>query len=190
MPQHPRSTPDTAPAPRQRPTTSAGLLHVGAVAGLCGATAVALWFLVADVVAGHPFATPARLGAAVGAALGANVLTRAAPLAVLVYTFVHYAAFIALGVAAALVARRAQREPSVLAGAFLLFVVAEVAFHGLVALLPESAFRGTSVWLQIAVGNLIAAAAMGAALWRAHPELRGELAHALGGGGERLASGV
>ena len=166
---------------RDHALAAAGILRVGTVAGLLGATAVAGWFFVADLLANRPFFTPATLGTALGAALGGPATWRTEPVAVLVYTLAHYAAFVALGIAAGVVARRAQREPSVLAGAFLLFVVAEVGFHGLVALLQETAFRDSSVWLQIAVGNLIAAAVMGAALWRAHPELRGELTHALGG---------
>ena len=41
------------------------VLHEGFIAGLIGAAAVALWFLVVDVIAGRPFFTPAMLGSAV-----------------------------------------------------------------------------------------------------------------------------
>ena len=42
----------------------------GIVAGILGATAVALWFLGVDTIAGHPFATPAALGRGLVGILG------------------------------------------------------------------------------------------------------------------------
>src|SRR5437879_8435009 len=41
------------------------ILREGFIAGLIGAGAVALWFLVVDIIAGRPFFTPAMLGSAV-----------------------------------------------------------------------------------------------------------------------------
>src|SRR6266566_4914714 len=41
------------------------ILREGFIAGLIGAAAVALWFLIVDVIAGRPFFTPAMLGSAV-----------------------------------------------------------------------------------------------------------------------------
>src|SRR5207237_708962 len=40
------------------------ILREGFIAGLIGAGAVALWFLIVDVIAGRPFFTPAMLGSA------------------------------------------------------------------------------------------------------------------------------
>src|SRR5207244_5513308 len=69
----------------------------GLVAGLLGAAAVALWFLIYDTVAGVPLRTPALLGAALFHGLrdpAALVITT--PL-VLEYTFFHGLAFILFG---------------------------------------------------------------------------------------------
>ena len=63
----------------------------------------------------------------------------------------------------------------------MLFVAFEIGFYGLSAALQESPFLGALGWGQVATGNLIAAAAMGAYMWRTHPELKGELSYALGG---------
>jgi len=41
------------------------IMREGFIAGLIGAGAVALWFLIVDVIAGRPFFTPAMLGSAV-----------------------------------------------------------------------------------------------------------------------------
>ncbi len=45
-------------------------LREGIVAGLLGATAVAVWFLVVDTIAGRPFLTPAMLGASLTTLFG------------------------------------------------------------------------------------------------------------------------
>lgn len=156
------------------------VVREGIGAGALGATAVALWFLAVDALTGAPFFTPARLGAALFGALGV-LPPPSAMAAALAYTAVHYAAFGALGVGAAAVSRLARREPTVLAGALLAFVVAEAAFHGLVALLHETDLLGALTWARVGAANLIAAATMGAALSRAHPDFGGALATGLAG---------
>ena len=76
-----------------------------------------------------------------------------------------------------------MRREGVTAGALLTFVVAEVGFYSLVALLRETTLTGTLTWQQIAAGNLIGCYLLGARIWRAHPELRREFADALGANG-------
>jgi hypothetical protein len=99
------------------------------------------------------------------------------------YTLVHYAAFMALGVAAAAVTHLARREPTVLAGALLVFVVAEVGFYSLIAVLRETTLTGVLTWQQIAAGNLIGCYILGTRLWRTHPQLRRGFRYALGATG-------
>jgi hypothetical protein len=67
----------------------------------------------------------------------------------------------------------------VLLGFFILFVAFEIGFHALVALLQQASPLGSLAWYQVMVGNLIAAAAMGAYLWRLNPTLGHEFVHAL-----------
>jgi hypothetical protein len=110
-------------------------------------------------------------------------VAQSATAAVIGYTLFHCAAFVALGLAAVAVTHLARREPHVLAGALLTFVVAEVGFYSLVALLRETTLTGTLTWQQIAAGNLIGCYLLGARIWRAHPELRREFADALGANG-------
>lgn len=69
-----------------------------------------------------------------------------------------------------------------LAGGFLLFVVLELGFLVLTTALPASRAIGLPSWLLVSIANLVAAAAMGAYLWRAHPLVAGQLDRALGGG--------
>jgi hypothetical protein len=147
-----------------------GLIREGIVTGAIGATAVALWFLVVDLVMGRPLHTPALLGAVV--ALSPDPLLAAegagrAGLAAL-YTVLHYIAFALVGVLAVFLVHRAERAPALLGLLLMLFAVIEVAFVGFIAVLEIRAL-GDIAWYQVAVGNLIAAVTMGWYLWRSHP---------------------
>ena len=153
----------------------------GLIAGMLGATAIAIWFLIVDVMSGRPFFTPIELGRALLSVLGTRPVQDSNTVYVVVYTLFHFAAFIATGIVAVAVIEFARSEPTVLAGAVILFVVFELAFNGFVALLRETTNLGNLSWTQVLVGNLIAALVMGTYLWRAHPELRESLTHALDG---------
>ena len=153
-------------------------------AGVIGATCVALWFLVLDLATAQAFATPAALGAALlgifGPAGGEGMATN-----VIAYTVFHYLAFILVAWIAALILHVAERQPAVLAGALMLFVAFEIGFIVLSSVLSRYAgFQSMQPW-AVAVGNLIAAVAMGVYLWRSHPALRSGLTAALSGRDDR-----
>jgi len=96
-------------------------LREGVVAGALAATAVAIWFLVLDTVAGRPFATPAMLGASLSSLFAVPAAsTTATTASVLGYTAFHYAAFAVAGLIGATVMNNAEEEPSVLIGFFIL----------------------------------------------------------------------
>ena len=162
----------------------ASVLREGCIAGIVAATGVALWYLVGDLlVTDAPLVTQRVLGWGLASVLGLRVLTDSATALVLQYTVAHYGAFMALGVVAAVVVRRARRDATVLAGALLTFAVAEGAFYGLLALLNVTTYTGAMAWPQLVAGNVVGCLILGAWLWRSHPELRGEVAAALGGAG-------
>ena len=100
---------------------------------------------------------------------------------VVAYTVFHYIAFVIAGLLVAVVVYWAQTSPTVLAGAMMLFVAFEIGFYALSAALQEAPLLGALGWGQVATGNLVAAVVMGTYMWRAHPELKGELSYALGG---------
>jgi hypothetical protein len=153
----------------------------GIVAGVLAATAVALWFLGLDMIYAHALATPTALGRGLLRVFGPP--GSEGPLVfVAAYTVFHYAAFIAAGLIVSVIVHWAQTQPAVLAGAMMLFVAFEIGFYGLSAALQEAPFLGALGWAQVASGNVVAAIVMGTYMWRTHPELKGELAHALGGG--------
>jgi hypothetical protein len=151
----------------------------GLIAGFLGATSVALWFLIVDSMAGRPLHTPTLLGRGLfsifGPAGGDSMLAEVAG-----YTIFHYGAFALAGIIAVMVVHQAEREPSVLVVFMLLFIIFELGFYGVAAILAETRL-GALAWYQVAVGNIVAALVMGLYLWRRHPALRQEFQHALGG---------
>jgi hypothetical protein len=156
----------------------------GIVAGILGASAVALWFLVLDIINRHAFATPEALGRGLLRILGPQG-SEGAAVFVIVYTIFHFAAFILAGLLVAVIVHFAEREPGVLAGAMMLFVAFEIGFYGLSSALSESPMFGALGWAQVATGNLVAAIVMGTYMWRTHPELGREFKQALNGGSGR-----
>jgi putative oxidoreductase len=156
------------------------LLHDGVIAGLIGAAVIAIWFFIVDAIAGRPFFTPATLGHGLLDVLGKQPAQDDSMVVhVLAYTVFHFAAFMFVGLAAALIVFLAQREPSILFGFLVLFVAFEVGFYGLVGLLHEATALRELAWYQVLIGNLLAAAAMGFYFWRTHKELREEFRHSL-----------
>jgi hypothetical protein len=152
----------------------------GITAGLIGATAVAIWFLIVDTIAGHPLHTPRVLGTALFSVLG-PLGSEGSAVHILAYPVFHYVAFIVIGIIAAAIIHWSEREPTVLAGLLILFVAFELGFYGLTALLAEYLPIGDLAWYQVAAGNLIAAALMGTYLWRTNPALGQHFAEALDG---------
>lgn len=152
----------------------------GIIAGIIGATAVAAWFLIVDLARGNAFFVPAGLGHAFLHGIGVRGVEGRFSL-VVAYTLFHYAAFIAAGVIAAIILRRSEREPSLLVGALLLLIVFELGFLGLSSLIAMTSALGTSGWLLVSIGNVIAAVTMGLYLWKAYPGAGRGLGSALRG---------
>src|SRR5918992_2473512 len=156
------------------------LLHDGVIAGLIGAAVIAVWFFIVDMVSGRPFFTPATLGHGLLDILGKHAAPDdSALIHVLAYTVFHFAAFMLVGLATALIVFLAQREPSILFGFIVLFVAFEVGFYAFVGLLSEATPLREFAWYQVLIGNLLAAGAMGFYFWRTHKELAEEFRHSL-----------
>jgi hypothetical protein len=151
----------------------------GLIAGILGATAGALWFLLVDAIAGRPFFTPTLLGTALFSVVGGTAQESALTY-LIVYTIIHYAAFVGSGLVVSYVVHKAETEPSVLVVFMLLFIIFELGFYGVILMLAETALRSLA-WYQIAAGNVLASALMGVYMWRTHPALGQDFAHAMGG---------
>ena len=156
------------------------LLREGVTAGTIGATLVAIWFFVIDLIGGHALQTPAALGngffSFFGPTSGESVAMH-----IVGFTVVHYVAFSAVGCGAAYMIQVSERVPAALAGLLILFVVFQLAFYGVTAILSMSDALGSMAWWSIGAANLIAAVGMGRYLYRRHPSLKGTLEYALSG---------
>lgn len=146
------------------------IVREGGIAGLIGAAAVALWFLVIDLIEGVPLQTPAVLWAVIfGGVRDATTITVGVGPVVL-YTLVHCLAFIAFGVVAALLLSGAEREPAMLLALLIFFAAFEVFFLALVAFLARPALQVVA-WWKIPIGNLLASVSMLAYFFLAHRAL-------------------
>jgi putative oxidoreductase len=154
------------------------LIREGIILGVIGATAIAVWFFFVDVVAGNALFTPATLGKGMLGMFGPDAAGLGTAAAVFMYTVVHYAAFILLGLIASLIVNVANEEPSILLGFIVLFAAMEVGFYAFAGLLQQATPLGSLAWYNVMAGNILAAAAMFGYLWRTHPALREQLRHA------------
>lgn len=144
----------------------------GILAGLLGAAVIALWFLIFDTARGRPLYTPSVLGSAL---FRRELLALAGPVPisfemVVVYTWVHALVFCLIGGVASRLLELAEERPNLGFGIVLLFVVFEFGFVGLALAVAEPVLRALT-WPAVLVGNLLAASAMAAYLWRRHPNL-------------------
>ena len=155
------------------------ILREGFIAGCIGAGAVALWFLIVDMINGRPFFTPAMLGGAVffGDQPSQVVIGYSR---VIGYTMIHVSAFVVVGCIAAALAAEVEVAPSTLFLVVVAFCFFEFGFYLLVALIAKP-LLGALAWWNVAIGNAIAAVGMGYYLWREHPKIGEELKrHPLG----------
>jgi hypothetical protein len=146
----------------------------GLVAGLLGAVAIAVWFLILDSVEGRPFRTPTILGTAIFRGGQGLTSPESVPISfemVVLYTWVHALVFCVIGGIAARLLAVAERQPNAGFGILLLFVVFEFGFVGVTLLFAEPVLHALT-WPAILVGNMLAAFTMGAYFWRRHPDLR------------------
>ena len=164
----------TSPAlPQSAASNISRVAQEGITAGIVGATIVALWFLILDLLNGRLLYTPTVLGTALfrgGRGLAAPESLTISTEMVLMYTWVHGLAFCVVGGVASRLLALSEKNPHIGFGIILLFVVLEFGF-----LLAASVFAegllGALAWQAVLVGNLLAAAGMAIYLGRRHPTL-------------------
>src|SRR5690348_12603548 len=113
----------------------ARILREGFIAGLVGAGAVALWFLIIDIIAGRPFFTPAMLGSAVFWGVRDPAMVVVEYSRIIGYTMIHVSAFIIVGTIAAVLAAEVEVVPPPLYLVVVFFPIFEFGFFLPVALL-------------------------------------------------------
>jgi len=131
--------------------TPRSLAARGAIAGILAGTALVLWFLLIDLAEGEGLRTPRFL---------ASVLSGATNLqfgggAIVVYTLVHYAVFIVIGVFTAYVCKWMEIEPHTMFGFVLGFLMFDVLFYGSIAATGVDVVNQLR-WPVVLTGNVLA----------------------------------
>jgi hypothetical protein len=152
-------------------------LKEGVIAGVIGAAVLAGWFLVLDMVVGRLFFTPAALGSALFLGAEGAAAVRITAGTVLGFTLVHLVLFTIAGVIFAAAAAGAEAQRGLLMAIVLFFVATLTLVVGLMALIASWVLVELT-WWGIAIGNLLAAAAMAVYLWNRHPRLAADLSRA------------
>lgn len=123
----------------------------GAVAGFLAATALAIWFLVVDVLQATPLYTPLFVASALA---GFDAVEMSLGL-LFMYTALHFGTFILVGVFTSWALERTRTTPHFLLGLVLGFLLFDLVFYMGVIVTGVNVVR-TLGWPQVLVGNLIA----------------------------------
>jgi hypothetical protein len=160
-------------APEGGAAWTSNVYEEGIVAGLLGASTIAVWFLILDAIQGRPLYTPTVLGTALfrsGVGLTAPESLGTSFELVIWFTWVHVLVFVVLGSAASGLLRLAERDPNFGFGILLFLVVFMFGFIGVSLVFAEEVLHALA-WPAILVGNLLAAGIMAWYFWRRHPQL-------------------
>jgi hypothetical protein len=140
-------------------------------AGFLGATAVALWFLVHDTLRGRPLLTPSVLGQLFLLGNDHPVVSSIDFGAMIMYTVVHFVAFLLFGLLLASLFRVCVAQPVARFALLVLFAVFEFCFYVIVNVVSSEVGALFPLW-TVAGANLLAAFMMGAYFWLRYPELK------------------
>jgi hypothetical protein len=143
----------------------------GTDVGIIGGLAVALWFLILDTLAGHPFQTPSLLGQVLLFGESNPDTGQLVFGAILVYTAFHFAVFALFGMGLVYLVHWGVRDPVVRYALLPVFLVFEVLFYGLLEVFSERTHELFPFW-AVVMANTLAAVCMGAFLWKRHPDFR------------------
>jgi len=147
------------------------VLGEGTDAGIIGGLVVAIWFLLLDTIAGHPFQTPSLLGQVVLMGNRSPDTGRIAFGAILFYTAFHFIVFILIGMGLVALVHWATGNPVVRYALLPVFLGFEVLFYGVLQVFSERTNELFPFWAVI-TANTLAALSMAVYLWRRHPAFR------------------
>ena len=158
---------DGAASTAGRPTTDAFVTALG------GGAAVALFFLVVDLLDGQPLFTPSLIGSVLFHGVSAEAVATVQLDAVAYYSILHLASFAALGTAISLLVYEVElhsRHPVVVL--LVLFAIIEVGFLAVASLALPGVIDRLGI-VRIGAANLLAAGSIALFfLWSHAPGMR------------------
>ncbi len=153
------------------PDSPHSVVSEGTDVGIIGGLAVAGWFFVLDLIAGHPFRTPSLLGQVVLFGDSTPDPTHLVFGAILLYTAVHFFVFALVGMGLVALVHWGIKNPIVRYALLPVFLVFEVMFYGLLEVFSEGTKELFPFW-AVVTANTLAAVCMGLYLWLRHPAFR------------------
>jgi hypothetical protein len=132
------------------PSAKHNTIREGIRLGLVVATSIWIWIAAVDAIAGEPFRTFQVLGGTAS------------------FTVMHYVLTVAYGMVIMAGMHSAMREPSLIGGVAMGFVMIEFGF-AMVTVLLSHVGLGDLAWLRVFGGSIIGAAVAFAILMRRHP---------------------
>ncbi len=140
----------------------------GLFSGMIGALTVAIWFLILDILSGRPLYTPSLLGKVLFQRPDALTDPSIDPAMVVVYTGVHMAVFIAIGMGAAKLISASEKVPAMGILLLFLFVIFEAIFF-VYSFAMGGQLVGTLGTWAVVVANILAAGGMAFYFLKRHP---------------------
>ena len=163
-----------------RPTTTNEYLLEALYAGIFGGSAVALFFLVDDLMAGRPLFTPSLLGSVLVFGAEAKDVLVVRFDAVVYFSIIHIAAFTALGALLSFVVHEVElhsKHPALVM--LVLFGIIEAGFFVIAPLALPGVIEELGMG-RVAAANLMAAIVLGLFfVLTHHAETRGKFKHNL-----------
>jgi hypothetical protein len=148
----------------------------GARAGLFAAAVGALWSMLVDLVAGHPFKTWYFLGSSLLDLPGAEA-SRRPIVAMFVFLAFVAAVFMLVGRLGVAVAHRSNVQPGLILFTNMIVTLVTLALLGVAAAFTTSRLGGEA-WLQILGSPLIALWTLAIRLYLTHPSVARDFQHA------------
>src|SRR5688572_13465046 len=127
----------------------------GAIAGILGALAIAAWFLIIDIIEQQPLRTPLFVG---GSLLGRDEIEASSALLAM-YSALHFAVFIGVGIVVAWLLEKSETPPHFLLGLVLGFLLFDLVFY-LSRVMTGIDVVSALGWPEVLAGNLIAGIAL------------------------------
>lgn len=152
------------------------LLREGAIAGSAAGLAVAVWFLILDILNGRPLHTPSILGQVILFRRAAPVTEEIVTGAVASYTLLHFGVFILMGILITKLVHLAVTLAVFRFALLMLFVVFELFFFGFTYIFFTQT-HGLFPWWEVLVADTLAVVVMVTYLWKRNPGLKRALAH-------------
>lgn len=167
------SAPVPAPA-TQEAHRIAAVVEDGVLAGMIGATVVAIWFLLFDSLLHEPFYTPSLIGSVIFLGKDVSEVTAVNTTMVFAYTGIHGALFLIAGTAIAWLFSLIERNPQFGLVLLLLFLLFESVIFGFEVAIVPMLVGALGAW-AVGLANLLAAIAMFWFLLRRRPKAMASL---------------